>query len=153
MVHSDTLRRMWSTTFRGAIECRNMPITEITLNKTIRYNVKLLIYYFQHSIFEHTCVFANLTNMTYILHFLYYHVHSGFTLFGLLLRGLLPWQTSKVLVYFQNKQSVSTGHSVWGINHIKMTCTYFRHSIVLCCSLIVTFSTFLIHDCRRFNIY
>ena len=28
--------------FRGAIECGNMFITEITLNKTIRYNVKLL---------------------------------------------------------------------------------------------------------------
>jgi len=30
----------------------------------------------------------------------------------LLLYGLLPWQTSKELVYFQNKQLVSTGHSV-----------------------------------------
>ena len=34
---------MWSTTFRGAIECGNMFITKITLNKTIRYNVNLLI--------------------------------------------------------------------------------------------------------------
>jgi len=42
MMHSDTFRRMWSTTYRGAIECGNMFITEITLNKTIRYNVRLL---------------------------------------------------------------------------------------------------------------
>jgi len=33
---------MWSTTFRGAIECGNMLITEITLNKAMQYNVKLL---------------------------------------------------------------------------------------------------------------
>ena len=64
MVHSDALRRMWSTTFRGAIECENMPITEITLNKTIRYNVKLLtsrflILFLPAFAFEHTCVFAN----------------------------------------------------------------------------------------------
>ena len=38
-MHSDAFRRIWSTTFRGAIECG---ITEITLNKTIRYNVNLL---------------------------------------------------------------------------------------------------------------
>jgi len=30
------------TTFKGVIECGNMFITEITLNNTIRYNVKLL---------------------------------------------------------------------------------------------------------------
>ena len=30
------------TTFRGAIECGNIFITEITLNKSIRYYVKLL---------------------------------------------------------------------------------------------------------------
>ena len=64
MVHSDAFRRMWSTTFRGAIECGNMFITEITLNKTIRYmynvvDIPLLLHYFQHSLFEHTCVFAN----------------------------------------------------------------------------------------------
>ena len=130
MMDSDTFRRMWSTTFRGAIECENMFITEITLNKTIRYNVKLLvsrcsIYDFQHSLFEHTYIFANFKNMTYSLNCIsvLLYVHSGFTLFGLLLWGLLPWQTSKVLVWFQNKQSVSTRHSVWGINHIKMTCT------------------------------
>ena len=35
--------RMWSTTFRGAIECGNMLITEITLNKTMQYKVKLLV--------------------------------------------------------------------------------------------------------------
>ena len=38
----DTFRRLWSTTFKGAIERRNIIITEIALNKTIRYNVKLL---------------------------------------------------------------------------------------------------------------
>ena len=65
MVHLDAFRRMWSTTFRGAIECGNMFITEITLNKTKRYNVNLLassfsiFYFFQHSLFEYTCVFAN----------------------------------------------------------------------------------------------
>ena len=42
MVHSDAFRRIWSTTFRGAIACGNMFITETTLNKTIRYNVKLV---------------------------------------------------------------------------------------------------------------
>jgi len=42
MVHLDAFRRMWSTTFRGAIECGNMFITEITLNKTIQYNVNML---------------------------------------------------------------------------------------------------------------
>jgi len=42
MKHSDAFRGMWSTTFRGAIECGNMLITEITLNKTMQYNVKLL---------------------------------------------------------------------------------------------------------------
>ena len=31
MVHSDTFRRMWSTTFREAIECGNMFITKITI--------------------------------------------------------------------------------------------------------------------------
>ena len=40
-------------------------------------------------------------------------------LFGLLLWGLLLWQTSIVLVYFQNEQSVSTDHTVWGFNHFK----------------------------------
>ena len=40
--HSDAFRKMCWTTFRGAIECGNMFITELTLNKTIRYNVKLL---------------------------------------------------------------------------------------------------------------
>ena len=34
MVHSDACRTMWSMTFSGAIECGNMLITEITLNKT-----------------------------------------------------------------------------------------------------------------------
>ena len=83
-----------------AIACGNMFITEITLNKTIRYNVKLLIYFFQHSLFEHTGVFANFKNMTYSLNCIsvLLYVHSGFTLFGLLLWGLLPWQTFKVLV-------------------------------------------------------
>jgi len=75
MMDSDTFRRMWSTTFRGAIECENMFITEITLNKTIRYNVKLLvsrcsIYDFQHSLFEHTYIFANFKNMTYSLNYI-----------------------------------------------------------------------------------
>ena len=113
----ETFRRMWST-FSGAVECGNMLITEITLNKTIRYNVNLLAfrclsYYFQHSLFEHTCVFANFKNMTYRLNCLSVLLCTQwFTLFGLLLWGLLLWQTSKVLVYFQNKQSVSTGHSV-----------------------------------------
>ena len=35
MVHSDAFRRMRSTSFRRAIECGNMFITEITLNKTL----------------------------------------------------------------------------------------------------------------------
>ena len=46
----------------------SMFITEIPLNKTIRYNVKLLasrFYYLHHSPFEHTCVFANFKNITY----------------------------------------------------------------------------------------
>ena len=43
MVHSDAFRRMWSTLYRGVIERGHMFITEITLNKTIRYNVKLLV--------------------------------------------------------------------------------------------------------------
>ena len=42
MVHSDVFRRMWSTTFRGAIECQHMFITDITFDNTIRYNVKSL---------------------------------------------------------------------------------------------------------------
>ena len=43
MVHSDAFRRMGSTTFRGAIECGNMFITEITLIiRTLRYNVNML---------------------------------------------------------------------------------------------------------------
>ena len=49
---------------RGAIECESMFFTEITLNKTVRYNVKFLasrcfVYYSQHSLFEHACIFAN----------------------------------------------------------------------------------------------
>ena len=53
-------------------------------------------YYFKHSLFEHTCVFANFKNMTYSLNCIpYYYVHSGFTLFGFLLWWLLPWYTSK----------------------------------------------------------
>ena len=104
--------RMWPTTFRGAIECGNMLITEITLNKTMQYNEQLLT--------------SRCFVITYNIHFLntpVYFTYSlncisvllctqWFTLFGLLLWGLLPWQTSKVLVYFQNKQSFSTGHSV-----------------------------------------
>ena len=85
------------TTFRGGIECGILIITEITLNKTIRYNVKLLIYYFQHSLFEHTGVFANFKNMTYSLNCIsvLLYVHSGFTLFGLLLWGYFPGRHSK----------------------------------------------------------
>ena len=63
MVHSDTFRRMWSTTYRGAIECGNMFITKITIiDYTIQrklVGIQLLFYNFQHSLFEHTCVFAN----------------------------------------------------------------------------------------------
>jgi len=42
MAHSDAFRKMWWTTFRGAIECGNMVITELTINKTIPYSVKLV---------------------------------------------------------------------------------------------------------------
>ena len=94
-------------------------------NKTIRYNVKLLasrcfFYYFQHSLFEHTGVFANFKKTWHTINCIsvLYYFHSRCTLFVLL---LLPRQSSIVylLVYFQNKQSVSTGHTVWGINHFK----------------------------------
>jgi len=88
----ESFRRMWSTTFMGATECGNMVSTEITLNKTIQYNVKLL------------------TSSCLLL--LYNYVHSRCTLFGLLLWELLHWQTSIVPVNFQNKNSVSTGHTV-----------------------------------------
>ena len=64
MVHSDLSRRMWWTTFRGAIESRNMFITKITMNKTIRYNVNLLAshcFIITANIrFLNTSVFANL---------------------------------------------------------------------------------------------
>ena len=42
MVHSDAFLRMWSTTFRRSIECGNIIITEITLIRTLRYNVDML---------------------------------------------------------------------------------------------------------------
>ena len=92
--NSDTFRRMWSTTFEGAIERRNMFITERSLNKTIRYSAKFrffIFYYFQHLF------------ITYVLCTQFVFC----TLFGLLL-----WQTCIVLVYFQNEQSVSTDHTV-----------------------------------------
>ena len=71
-MHSDAVRRMWSTTFRGAIECGNMLITEITFYKTIRYNVKLLAsrsFFITFNIrFLNTPVYLQtLKNMTYSL--------------------------------------------------------------------------------------
>ena len=92
MVHSDAFRRMWSTTFRGAIECRNMFITEITIiDNTVQRNLPVYL--------------QTLKNMTYSLNCSYVLLFTQFAyLFGLL--------SSIVLVYFQNKQSVSTGHTV-----------------------------------------
>ena len=116
-MHSDAFRRMWSTTFRGAIECGTMFITEISLNKTIQYNVKLLAsrcFFITSNIrFLNTPVYLQtLKYMTYSLHcnsvITTYIV--GVLCFRLLLWGLLPWQTSIVLVYFQHKHSFSTGH-------------------------------------------
>ena len=44
MVHSDAFRRMWSTTFRGAIDCRNMFITEITIiDNTVQRNLPVYL--------------------------------------------------------------------------------------------------------------
>ena len=50
MTHADSFLRIWSTTFKGAIYCGNMVITEITLNKTIQYNTKSLIFFITSNI-------------------------------------------------------------------------------------------------------
>ena len=54
--------------------------------------------------------------------------------------GLHPWQTSIVLVYFQNKQSVSTGHTII----LKDMCIIWPFDSFLL-SLVVIYNTFLKH--------
>ena len=62
----------------------------------------------------HRCCFYITSNIRFLnlpvylqtLKDMTYSLHSLCTFFGLLLWGLLPWQTSIVPVYFQNKQSV-----------------------------------------------
>ena len=86
MVHCDGFRRMWSTTLRGVIECGNMVSTEITLNKTIRYSVKLLV----SRCFFITSNIRFLNTPLYLQtlkHMTYYYVHSRCTLLRLFLLG------------------------------------------------------------------
>ena len=97
MVHSDAFRRMWSTLYRGVIERGHMFITEITLNKTIRYNVKLLASHcFTSNIrFLNTPVYLQtLKDMIYSINCISVittnYVLRRCTLFGLLLWRLLP---------------------------------------------------------------
>ena len=101
---------------RGAIECGNMFITEITINKTIRYNVKLLVscccfHYFR---FLNTPVYLQtLKDMTYSLNCISVLLCTQPVYFvWAVVMGLFPRQTSTVIVFFQNKQSVSAGHTV-----------------------------------------
>ena len=57
MVHSDAFRRMWSTTFRGAIDCRNMFITEITIiDNTVQRNLPVYLQTLKNMTYSLNCI-------------------------------------------------------------------------------------------------
>ena len=153
MVHSDTFRRMWSTTFREAIKCVRMFITKITLNKTIRYNVKLVasrcFFYFQHSIFEHTCVLANFKrhNLQFKLYFCITMYTVGALCLGCSYGAFFPGTLPQHQLFF------------FKINNQLL----FEVSLILKDMYIISpfdrfvfyniYSTFLKYDCRQFKLY
>ena len=151
MVHSNAYRRMWSTTFRGAFECGYMFITEITLNKIIRYNVELLasrcfFYYFQHSLFEHF--------KRHDLQFKLYFCITMYTVvvfcLGCCYGGYFPGRLSQYWFIFKINNQFQPD-ILFEVSIILKD--MYIISIVLCYSLIVIHSTFLDHDDRRFKFY
>ena len=150
MVHSDAFQRMWSTTFRGSIECGNIIITEITLIRTLRYNVKLLasgcFFYSHHSLFEHTLVFAK--DMTYSLNCI----------------SVLLFTQSVYFVWAYFPGSLPQYKFIFKINNQFQTDVLFEVSIILKDIYIISpfdifvlfynvYSTFLKHSCRQLKLY
>ena len=122
-MHSDAFQRMWSDDFQG----KHVHHWNNSY-KTIRYNVNC----------RHLVAFC----ITSDIRFLNIPVYL---------------QTLKDITYTCSLICISICITIYTVSVLCLGCcyggTWFRHSIVLCYSLIAIYSTFLKQDCWRFILY
>ena len=166
MIHSDFSRRMWR---RLSGELLNVEICS-SLQLWIIRNVKLLashcfFYYFQHSHFEHTSVFANLLTVClseFVLSalsmiftqkccVLYYYVHSQCTFFGLFINFYtrLPQNLLFLKINDQFEPDINCLIRYQSCERRVHNFTIRRVVLFFNCNLQQNKK----HDCRRFSIY